>query len=456
MKKIVFLLLSALLIFTSCSSFDLSRLNLPLWITNPHSPSGRILFISSATASSEDEARQGAYRSSLDEMSRDLGWDAYTRFYRQMLTGGSIVELEGRVENTYSFRSGDEYTFYLGFSVDADLFDQMRTIEAAESQEREEEIKTLLASSRDRYRDGFDADAFSLSLDALILSLEGPVRDESVRSTVIYSDYVSYYLEGMNLKVSSDSGSINSSASVKRNRGLFHPPVENAPLIFTFTMVESDSEMKTDYIDGLTDSKGRYDAVFTNSYYIRKGAVDVSFNFDEEKLKKLESLNTAYYESIMRIIEEKSVSYTYDESFDFSLMLDAVIVTYDEKGEENEDELFLDGFNSFFSDLMIPFSAVKGEGESLSDVLHSYLSNGDAKPYVLIIRAGITDDTVTERSTAVRVDAHIDVFDTKTQETVYSDYSVFSCGYSEEYKDASDEAFSYAGRLTASAFLTEF
>ena len=104
MKKIVGLfLLSLVLVLSSCSSLqnmvNVNADGTPSWIANPPSRRGRISFVAEGVASTEDEARLISIKNVLMRMSADLGWDAYTAYYRQMGSSGYVEDLDARIDN---------------------------------------------------------------------------------------------------------------------------------------------------------------------------------------------------------------------------------------------------------------------------------------------------------------------------------------------------------------------
>lgn len=461
MKRILLLLLLSVLLFTSCSSLETSSVfseqRLPAWVRNPRVRSGRIAYVAEGSGTSEDSARLNAIENILFELSDDLGWDAYSSYYRELGSSGSVADLDGSIKETYSreYRGG-RFSCYILFDISEDAFLSMQSPELVESLRRGEEILSLMEEAKESYMENRDVDAISCALKALSLSLDGDVSDPGLSHSEILSTLL-YYTEALEIDVSQHGDGMEASISVRRNRGLLSPLVYSAPIEGSYWIRDTNGVLKEEKISFNTAS-GSYDYVNTNPYALMNGSVNLSLDIDEDLIDEIvQKAEEGFLDSFITLLDAKCVSYSYDERGDErSDLYDILIAQYDINGARIESNTALKSFNATLSDANRSISAIAAEGDEEEEILSLFLSEGDVKRYVVIMRIGVSESImIDEERYIVNVHTNTSTYDTVEDFLISSDDSVSSVGYGATFEEASDDAFRNAGRILADVFLIE-
>ena len=178
---------------------------------------GSLVFIGHGYGETESEARTAALDDALGSMSAGAGYDLSPYYLREIVSTDGIAELGTYINSEYSAAAGNGYEYYVAVVTPESSYSSIMSEDYVQMLERENRIRDYLESAGDRYRANEDTEALNETLNALSVSLEGPVEDESLQSSAILSRAMEY-LGNIELDVSR-SGVL----TVKRHKGIFHP-----------------------------------------------------------------------------------------------------------------------------------------------------------------------------------------------------------------------------------------
>lgn len=452
---------AALLLLTliSCTSFQELVTpeigGLPSWVSNPPVRRDRVGFVASGYGSSENEARAEVLKVLLQQVSEDLGRDAYNLYYRELSTTGRIEELDGTTDRTYyDARIDGSGTYYVLVSFDEEKYDAFRTEEQTLAKERENRIASYIEDANRAYRENRDFDAYECVLDALLVSLEGPVNNEEYGSDALLEEAI-YYLSPLEIHVSRKGKDASAEIRVVRNRGFLSPAVVDAPVIGYYRMRNTLGEESLNGVEARTDEKGRYYFNSTNPYILRTGEISFALWDAEDRLAKIDRMAPEGFSApLHELMDQKVVSYEYDvrgraEERD----LDVVFVEYGADGSDKGTTDAVESFNAYMDECQVDVVAVKGSGEEEEDVYANYLASGDTHGNVAIVRIGVAESESADDKEIVRVESYVSIYDNSSGNIIYSDDSAQAIGYGVEMSMAEQDAFSQAGRIIASLLL---
>ncbi len=430
----------------------------PSWISNPPSRRGRISFVAEGVASTEEEARLVSIKNVLLRMSADLGWDAYTAYYRQLGSAGYVEQIDARIDNSWVRRyTNGTLSYFILVSVDEELYTASRTEEYTRILEREDEIRGFLDDAVDYYKQNMDVKALDASIDALLTSVSGRVNKQEYLPENVLKE-VFYYLEPLSIKASGSRNSADASIRVVRERGFLSPSVEEAGLLIRYDMRNTNGDYLTDQIEAVTDSRGRYDFHVTNPYIVRKGSVRISLGLDYAKLSRIEALSpVGFLDGFYEMLSSKAVSYSYDiGNSRTERSLDVVVVSYGYNGEILEDSSALDAVASYLDEFDIRITPIPGDGQSDQEVFDNYnrTTSGDRKN-VAVIRLAVVEVRESDSFLMARAEGSLSIHDVNTGEQVFYDDTTLSIGYGATIEEASSDALALGGRTIASILMIE-
>lgn len=454
MRRILVFLLFSLIAFTSCSSLS-NMINselsgLPLWITEPPFRRYRVSFVGQGEGNDEISARENALHDVLDTISISLGRDAYTLYFRELLTNGSISELGGNIDRTYQTRDMDgTYRFYVLLTLDEALYESSISAEYEKMIERENRIRNLLDSATAAYMENRDVAAFSYALDALLVSTEGDVINRNYRSSSLLDLAISY-LSPISINASYNrSGGIE--IRVRRERGILYPPVINAPIGMTYEKRDMKDEESLGTLHVTTGNDGRYVLSFFNPYMVLGGEISFYLAFDYEKITKIEAaLGSDALSSLYNIIDDKSVFLTYDKRPESSCS-SVFLIESDIMGNDIYWSSSLDEMNSYFSACRADLAAFKGEG-SEEAIVSGYFSSSDDNE-VMVIHLSEVSSSYSSSGHMVYVEGTLCVYDWDGN-ILYEDGNINAVGEGNAHPVALSEAFRQAAINASSLALS--
>lgn len=462
MKKIAILFLFALvLLLSSCSSLqnmvNVNADGTPSWIANPPSRRGRISFVAEGVASAEDEARLISIKNVLLRISADLGWDAYTAYYRQMGSSGYVEDLDARIDNSWVRKyTNGTLSYFILVSVDEDLYASSRTEEYTRILERENEIKAYLDDAVSYYKQNMDVKALDAALDALLTSVSGRVNNQDYLPGNLLEE-VFYYLEPLSIKASGSRNSADASIRVVRERGFFSPSVEAAALLIRYDMRNTNGNSLTDQISIVTDEKGRYSFHVTNPYILREGEVRISLDLDYDKLARIEALSpVGFLDEFYEMLNSKNIYYSYDiRNSGMERNLDVVVVSYGYGGEEFGSPAALQALDSYMKEFDLSITPIAGQGQTDQEIFDNYNRSSAAKKNVAIIRLSVVEIRESDSFLMARAEGSLAVYDVNMGEQTYFDDTTLAIGYGSSIEEASDDALALAARTISSILMIE-
>ncbi len=462
MKKITILFLFAfVLLLSSCSSLqnmvNVNADGTPSWIANPPSRRGRISFVAEGVASTEDEARLISIKNVLLRISADLGWDAYTAYYRQMGSSGYVEDLDARIDNSWVRKyTNGTLSYFILVSVDEDLYASSRTEEYTRILERENEIKAYLDDAVSYYKQNMDVKALDAALDALLTSVSGRVNNQDYLPGNLLEE-VFYYLEPLSIKASGSRNSADASIRVVRERGFFSPSVEAAALLIRYDMRNTNGNSLTDQISIVTDEKGRYSFHVTNPYILREGEVRISLDLDYDKLARIEALSpVGFLDEFYEMLNSKNIYYSYDiRNSSMERNLDVVVVSYGYGGEEFGSPAALQALDSYMKEFDLSITPIAGQGLTDQEIFDNYNRSSAAKKNVAIIRLSVVEIRESDSFLMARVEGSLAIYDVNMGEQTYFDDTTLAIGYGNSIEEASDDALALAARTISSILMIE-
>ena len=208
MKKANILFLILIIFFlSSCTTLSIKER--PSWIDSVPEIPGERVFIASGVGGSEVEARSNAVLSVLSQMGEEIGYNLEDKYFRELFTALTIVDLGARLADEYSWEIEGEWTVYVAVTALDETFNSARSPEFLEIQKSEEEIAALLSQSLDAYRNNRDMEAVEKILEAAIISLSSEIKNEEYSPEVLFDRAIGYIsnLRIENVKPSRDTPS---------------------------------------------------------------------------------------------------------------------------------------------------------------------------------------------------------------------------------------------------------
>lgn len=465
MRKNLLLIITLALLFVSCSSIGslagFEDQGLPSWVRNPRVRRGRIAYVCEGSGTSEEEARINALSSVLYEIGDDVGRDAYSLYFRELESSGEVEDLDGSIRETYTreYRGG-RFSCYVLFDMSEASLLSLRTPDLLVLLEAEEDVRNLLDEARSYYMENRDVDAISSALSALSISIEHELDEPEISPEGILSTLI-YYTEPLEIRVRQFDGGIDASVSVMRNRGLLSPRVRYAPLNISYLIRTPEGEIISEDMDFNTADEGSYDYVNTNPYALRSGEANLSFNLDETLIEAVKEIaGEDFLLPFTSLLEEKSISYSYDErEEDETAPYTILVAEYDENGAFRDSHVALDELNATLSSSDRLIVAERGYGDSDAQIISEFAATSSPERYIVIMRLGVSDSvSLPGGRYLVNVGTTMSIYDTEGGENslIYSDSYTSAVGDGMSYEEARRDAFRDGGRLLANVLLMEF
>ncbi len=377
-----------LLLLFSCSTFTASEG--PAWTEEPPRYAGIVSIVGSGTGRDENEARAAAYRSVLDRVSSDLGIDAFSLYYRELLTTGTIADLSGRVTNTYLSPSADGVAFYVLVEMPEDEYYRRRSDEYTASLERASTVDGYMAAALEEYKANRDTKTLENVLSALDLALSGSLADSAYTAEGL-RDSAQAYLENIAISIGKRDG-MEVELRMKRDKGLFHPSVVNGLIKAEYQKLTSDGRIVTSSVTLMTDRAGRVRFVPTDPYMLRKGVLRFSIAIPEDLISSIEEkAPDGFMDPIIALIGSSSIEYAYDAG---EKAVDTVIAAavYGEDGTVYDSPSYNLAFSSYLRSASASgFVAIQGSGEEEEEILGSLRAAFPGMRRYIVIRTGIVD-----------------------------------------------------------------
>lgn len=450
-KSLLFALI--LLLSVSCATFISSEG--PEWTRVTPRHAGMAVFVSSGVGRDEAAARAAAYMNVLEELGTDLGYDAVSPYYRELLQTGSIASLSAFISNTYVAPANEGAVYYVMLEMPENVYYSSRDAEYSASLERTEEIGRLLSSAIERYRGNEDTKALIAVLEALDLSLSGPVLNEDYAPEALLAR-ATEYLRNIGISVERGADGTDVSVHMRRMKGLLHPDVVNGLVEVAYPMVRGDGSMMTASAVLRTDGEGDARFFRTNPYMLWKGELRFSVHVPEELIDSIASKAfEGFLDQFLDLLESSSIVYSYeDRSEEYSEDTVIAVAEYGEDGVQLDASPAYSSFSSYLEASSAEgYLVVRGYGEEESDVLDFARRAFPSLENYVILRAGITGSTEKDDRVHVRAEARLSFYDAESENPLMV-RSLATVGGGSSAEEAGTEALSSCGSAAAGMFLS--
>ena len=453
MRNLLVLLLSLFLLF-SCSTFMSTEG--PEWTRTTPTHSGYVVFVGNGTGSDERSARADAYMNLLEQVGYELGYDAVSPYYRQLLSTDAIAPLEAVITNTYSSPINDGTSYYAMLEIPESIYYSSRSEEYSASIERTGRIGELLDSALESYRENHDTEALIDVLNALDLSLSGPVMNDSYAPQLILEQAVEY-LRNIEITVMRGGRGTDVSIRMRRSKGFMHPAIVGGLAEAGYTMVNGDGEAIDSFVTLMTDEDGTARFFRTNPYMLWDGTISFSVYIPEDLIASIESkAPEGFLSPLFSLLDDSTVYYSYDE--DYLLPPSDTVIAVAEYGEDGVQLGLSAALNSFSSYLekasVSGYAIVPGEGEEELEVLGNLQSDYPGLDNYILLRVGIVDSESGGGVEYVLAEAQLSFYRNGESEPHTVKQLVVSGG-GEDEETAGEAALVRAGSAAAGMFLSE-
>lgn len=453
MKKFIFVVLSILLII-SCTSVN--GLMQPDWVTRTPKIVGSVAYVGSGTAKDEMEAKDLAYQDILARFGEDLGYEISSQYFRELIGTDQIKTLSLSVTEHYMTQSSDGmYTYYAFAKTPQSTLSSSRSPEYIALLEREKMIESKLSEAFESYKNNNDIAAIDKVLEATLISLEGDVKNPEYTPETLMQRAESY-ARNIRLTLSkSKKGNAGVTLKVKRAKGLFYPPVVDARINATYSMMNANGDVIKSSFECNTNEKGAFVYTNTNPYILRNGEIEFSISVDLDLLQKIEEKTSVEFTSeIKAIIKEKSVSYSYN--IKSNVNSSNAMICYS-LSDEDGNAVHVDGFESSLVDYLSKAGLEIGlieefQGEEAVDIFEQASKEYGEYDYFIVIRSGIAGYIVTEKEVAARADGRVSFFKRGGEEEFLIQDS-FMVGYGQDETEAGVNALENEARIIAGRLL---
>ncbi len=314
MRNILPVVLLAFLLLTSCATVhnDGDR---PSWIDSPPAILFSTVIVGEGEGGSEEEAEAEAYLSILSQISSRTGVDYTATYYEELSSTGMISAFDTVITSKYNAEEDGVFRSYMLSTTDTVLLDEVSSSDYSVLLEREEKVKSKVDESLSYYRDNKDVKAINSLLEAVEISLEGEVMNESYSTRVLverlekYVSQIKFEFLGRSRKTGWEPG-----FRIYRDKGVMHPSIENADVIVKYPSLNADGEVIVLSYDAMSDEDGLIIVNKTNAYSLKKGTMTITINVDEDVISRIdEKAGDSLLSSFRSLLDNVVLSAEYSE-----------------------------------------------------------------------------------------------------------------------------------------------
>lgn len=458
MRKLILLFLP-LFLMISCAHFTSSEY--PVWIDKTPSANGYLVFVGYGEGDSQKQARDSAYENALVKMGEGLGYDPREYYLRELIAYEKIGNLGSTVSDYYEENVDGIWHSWVRIDTNETSYIEARSEEYQALLDREEAIMQTMQDSLDEYRDNRDVSAINKILEAISISLEGPVENPSCTPSAL-RDKALEYIENLEISLRNEErDSIGVTVRLSRAKGWFHPRVEDAHILATYRIVNSSEELVETVFVSKTGDDGEFFFNSTNPLIIREGEIVFSVILDQALLESIEaSSEEGFLDPILDALKQKDKTYAYHERGKLDSKSTLIVLSViDINGQPISDRTFLDAFSSFLeiagtSDWMIMESVDESDEEELLLSLTRQYPSIDA---FIISRIGVVEFAESPMYHYARTEGYSLIY-TKDDDGILSlsvNQHSFSMGAGSSYQEAQHSALENQSRISASLLLEE-
>jgi hypothetical protein len=324
MKKIITILLTSVLLLSSCaitSNSDRFVGRLPSWISDTNLSQTTVEYVITSIGVDENEAYKNACNSFVDLFTNYLSIkDKSVEYKKSLIDSLAIKEYE--IYNTARYFEVVENRVkgYFLFTANRESIDERLKVKSLNNESATMEIQELIFVADNYYQNNKDYKAFNSLIDAYIISRKNNIIGKNISADDILNRCISI-LNKSKIEVSNfESEQLSCTVEVTRQVGLFPPNVLDSKLKISYSSynIEMKTYLETERID-LSSKMDSYEFVPKNKSVYTDGVLLLETDIDKalyklekmgyiDALKKLEKANKCYLLSYNILSEFKGKS----------------------------------------------------------------------------------------------------------------------------------------------------
>lgn len=400
------LIITILLVLSSCMTG--SEEAGPGWIRRPPQIFGSVVFIGHGYGESKAESRASAIEDALSSMSRGLGYDLVQYYLRELVSTDSIEELGTYINSEYTTESGNGFESYVALVTPETAYNSLRSEDYVKMLEREDQIRSRLSDAAAHYRANEDTEALADTIEALSLSLDGPVEDESLFPEALLEKAMEYL---DNITIRADR---HGNVTVRRTKGMFHPYVVSGSIDASYERLGVDGMNERQIVTCLTDQKGKFTFRVTDPYTVRGSDVIFSVSLPPAISDVRRKAPQDFLSEFDRLYTDKSVIFRYEEYTAFS-QDEAVIgiAVYDMAGNIIPESGAYGAFSQEFRTAGASYTVTAAYGDDAESVYLDLLSRYPERSHIIFVRTGVTGVSRISSGWTARADSRIIIVDSR-------------------------------------------
>lgn len=443
----------------SCASIGNSS-RYPVWIDDVPNTPGVIVFIGYGEGENQKEARDNAYEDALLKMGEGLGYDPRDFYLRELIAYERISDLGSSVYDYFEEEVDGVWRSWVRIDANEQMYIAARSEEYSALLEREARIAGILEESLEEYRTNRDVNAINKVFEAILVSLEGEVENESYTPEALVQK-ATEYVDNLKITTRNESkDSIGVTVRVSRTKGWFYPRVEDALILSTYTIMTSLQEESESAFVSKTNDKGEFYFYSTNPLVVREGAVEFSIVLDSTLIDSIDKIDDSLLKPLKAVLDSKNAVYSYQEKGNLDKRDTLIVLSQvDINGGAINDDTFIKTFVSFMEDAKIPgWSVIKDtsddDEEELIEKLSARYPNIDN---IIIARIGIVEFGESPNHVFARTEGYSLLYQRSKDgslELVKNQQSM-AVGVGDDLEAAQENGFINQARISASLLLEE-
>lgn len=295
MKKILILLFTSMIMLSSCaisSSSERNVSNRPSWITDTTLSQTTIKYVITSNGIDENDAYKIACITFVDSFTNYLSINDKNDEYKESLINTLGVKDYDIYNNARYFEKSDKgVKGYFLFTANKESVNSRLIVKANNIANTTIEIQRIVAEAENYYKNNKDYKAFTLLIDAYILSRENNISERDISPDDLLERCVSILTKTRIEITNFVSDQLSCTIEVTRQVGLFPPNVLDSKLKISYSSFNSEMKtyLETERIE-LSVKQENYNFVPKNKTVYSDGVLLLEMDIDDS-LYKLESLN---------------------------------------------------------------------------------------------------------------------------------------------------------------------
>lgn len=457
MKKII-LSLFIILLLSSCSTLkkDASR---PSWVDNPPLSILSTVIVGKGEGETESRADEEAYRSILSSLSEKAGVDYSGKYYEELSLTDRISAFDTVVTTKYQTAQDGVFYSYMLSTTDTLRLQEVSASDYAVLAEREQKVKDKVSESLAYYRENRDVDAINSLLEAVELSLDGEITDESLSTEVLverlekYVSQIEFEYIGRTRKTDWEPG-----FRIYRSKGIMYPSVEYAEVKIIYPSINASGEVVYLPYSAMSDENGIVKVNKTNAYSLKKGEMSIVINVDEDTVRRIDEKAGGDLLSSFRDLLSRTVlraEYSEDEVYSSGEAVIAIALSgYD--GSRVDITEAADTVARMAAAMGLDnVTVVEAEGEEEEEALSFLGERYSSTSVIYMIRIGVVERVHTLGTWYIKTEGKIIKIDNRRRTN--EEYKTMQYSTAVDGEEPDDEkALTNQIRLTVSFVLGEF